>query len=167
MGKQMSVKERLFARYVAEGRTQAESVRMAGFASSNPDKKGSELVKKQQVVDLINQRGSELTDERAVSLREHLDTLAALRDDARKAGQYSSAIQAEHHRGKASRLTNARIMRMGVPRVARLHASAHPHPPVCGAGVPHIHIYTNIDSGLPNFTNTTYKNKTIIYNYTP
>tara|TARA_R110002020_G_scaffold12359_1_gene45339 strand:+ start:113 stop:532 length:420 start_codon:yes stop_codon:yes gene_type:complete len=104
MGKQMSVKERLFARYVAEGRTQAESVRMAGFASSNPDKKGSELVKKQQVVDLINQRGSELTDERAVSLREHLDTLAALRDDARKAGQYSSAIQAEHHRGKASRL---------------------------------------------------------------
>lgn len=104
MGKQMSVKERLFARYVAEGRTQAESVRMAGFASSNPDKKGSELVKKQQVVDLINQRGIELTDERAVSLREHLDTLAALRDDARKAGQYSSAIQAEHHRGKASRL---------------------------------------------------------------
>lgn len=104
MGKQMSVKERLFARYVAEGRTQAESVRMAGFASSNPDKKGSELVKKQQVVDLINQRGSELTDERAVSLREHLDTLADLRDDARDAGQYSSAIQAEHHRGKASRL---------------------------------------------------------------
>ena len=58
-------------------------------------------------------------------------------------------------------------MRMGVPRVARLHAPAYPHPPVRGAGVPHIHIYTNIDSGLPNFTNTTYKNKTIIYNYTP
>ena len=104
MGRQVSVKERLFARYVAEGRTQAQSVRMAGFASCNPDKKGSELVKKQHVVDLINQRGIELTDERAVSLREHLDTLAALRDDARDAGQYSSAIQAEHHRGKASRL---------------------------------------------------------------
>ncbi len=45
-----------------------------------------------------------MADDRAVSLREHLDTLAALRDDARDAGQYSSAIQAEHHRGKASRL---------------------------------------------------------------
>ena len=82
MGKQVSVKERLFARYVAEGRTQAQSARMAGYAS-NPDKKGSELVKKPEVVDLINKRGAELADDRAVSLREHLDTLAALRDDAR------------------------------------------------------------------------------------
>ena len=103
MGKQVSVKERLFARYVAEGRTQAESARMAGY-TSNPDKKGSELVRKPQVVDLINQRGSELAEDRAVSLRDHLDTLASLRDEARDAGQYSSAIQAEHHRGKASRL---------------------------------------------------------------
>ena len=76
---------------------------MAGY-TSNPDKKGSELVKKAEVVDLINQRGAELAEERAVSLREHLDTLASLRDEARDAGQYSSAIQAEHHRGKASRL---------------------------------------------------------------
>lgn len=103
MGKQVSVKERLFARYVAEGRTQAESARMAGYAS-NPDKKGSELVKKAEVIDLINQRGAELAEDRAVSLCEHLDTLAALRDEARDAGQFSSAIQAEHHRGKASRL---------------------------------------------------------------
>ena len=97
------MKERLFARYVAEGRTQAQSARMAGY-TSNPDKKGSELVKKAEVVDLINQRGAELAADRAVSLRDHLDTLAALRDEARDAGQYSSAIQAEHHRGKASRL---------------------------------------------------------------
>ena len=97
------MKERLFARYVAEGRTQAESARMAGY-TSNPDKKGSELVKKAEVVDLINQRGAELAADRAVSLRDHLDTLASLRDEARDAGQYSSAIQAEHHRGKASRL---------------------------------------------------------------
>ena len=103
MGKQVSVKERLFARYVAEGRTQAQSARMAG-CTSNPEKKGSELVKKAEVVDLINQRGAELAADRAVSLRDHLDTLASLRDEARDAGQYSSAIQAEHHRGKASRL---------------------------------------------------------------
>ena len=103
MGKQVSVKERLFARYVAECSTQAQSARMAGY-TSNPDKKGSELVKKAEVVDLINQRGAELAADRAVSLRDHLDTLASLRDEARDAGQYSSAIQAEHHRGKASRL---------------------------------------------------------------
>ena len=62
------------------------------------------MVKKAEVVDLINQRGAELAADRAVSLRDHLDTLASLRDEARDAGQYSSAIQAEHHRGKASRL---------------------------------------------------------------
>ena len=99
----LDVRERLFARYVAEGRTHRQSVEMAGF-TCNPDKKGSELVKKAEVVDLINQRGAELAEDRAVSLRDHLDTLASLRDEAREAGQYSSAIQAEHHRGKASRL---------------------------------------------------------------
>ena len=103
MGKQVSVKERLFARYVAEGRTQAQSARMAGY-TSNPDKKGSELVKKAEVVELINERGAELAGDRAVSLRDHLATLASLRDEARDAGKYSSAIQAEHHRGKAARL---------------------------------------------------------------
>ena len=61
MGRQVSVKERLFARYVAEGRTQAESARMAGY-TGNADKKGCELVRKPQVVDLLNQRGSEVAD---------------------------------------------------------------------------------------------------------
>ena len=103
MGRQVSVKERLFARYVAEGRTQAASARMAGYAS-NPDKKGSELVKKPEIASLIQEKSLELEQNRAVSLQDHLDSLAMLRDDARDAGQYSAAIQAEHHRGKASRL---------------------------------------------------------------
>jgi len=53
---------------------------------------------------LIKQRSKELEDERALSLDDHLSALAMLRDDAKDAGQYSAAIQAEHHRGKAARL---------------------------------------------------------------
>ena len=99
----LDVRERLFARYVAEGRTHRQSVEMAGF-TCNPDKKGSELVKKPEIASLIQEKSLELEQNRAVSLQDHLDSLAMLRDDARDAGQYSAAIQAEHHRGKASRL---------------------------------------------------------------
>ena len=98
-----SVKERLFARYVAEGHTQSEAVRMAGY-TGNPAKLGSKLVKREDVMELIDRRSRELEEERAISLSDHLESLASLRDEAKVAGQYSAAIQAEHHRGKASRL---------------------------------------------------------------
>ena len=95
----LDVRERLFARYVAEGRTHRQSVEMAGF-TCNPDKKGSELVKKPEIASLIQEKSLELEQNRAVSLQDHLDSLAMLRDDARDAGQYSAAIQAEHHMGQ-------------------------------------------------------------------
>jgi len=98
-----TVKERLFARYVAEGYTQSESVRRAGY-EGNPNKLGSKLVKREDVMQLIKQRSKELEEERALSLDDHLSALAMLRDNAKDAGQYSAAIQAEHHRGKAARL---------------------------------------------------------------
>ena len=98
-----TVKERLFARYVAEGYTQSESVRRAGY-QGNPNKLGSKLVQRKDVMQLIEQRAKELEDERALTLDDHLSALATLRDDAKDAGQYSAAIQAEHHRGKAARL---------------------------------------------------------------
>ena len=98
-----TVKERLFARYVAEGYTQSESVRRAGY-QGNPNKLGSKLVQREDVMQLIKQRSKELEEERALSLDDHLSALASLRDDAKDAGQYSAAIQAEHHRGKAARL---------------------------------------------------------------
>ena len=98
-----SVKERLFARYVAEGCTQSEAVRKAGY-TGNPAKLGSKLVKREDVMELIDRRSRELEEERAISLSDHLESLASLRDEAKVAGQYSAAIQAEHHRGKASRL---------------------------------------------------------------
>ena len=98
-----SVKERLFARYVAEGHTQSDAVRMAGY-TGHPAKLGSKLVKRGDVMELIDRRSKELEEERAISLSDHLESLASLRDEAKVAGQYSAAIQAEHHRGKASRL---------------------------------------------------------------
>ena len=55
-------------------------------------------------MELIDRRSKELEEERAISLSDHLESLASLRDEAKVAGQYSAAIQAEHHRGKASRL---------------------------------------------------------------
>ena len=55
-------------------------------------------------MELIDRRSKELEEERALSLSDHLESLASLRDEAKSAGQYSAAIQAEHHRGKASRL---------------------------------------------------------------
>jgi len=51
------------------------------------------------------------------------------------------------------RRTSARIMRTGVPLVARLHAPAHPHPRAHSAGVPYLPVYTNIHSQAPHFIN--------------
>ena len=92
-----SVKERLFARYVAEGHTQSDAVRMAGY-TGHPAKLGSKLVKREDVMELIDRRSKELEEERALSLTDHLESLASLRDEAKSAGQYSPLCAAQESR---------------------------------------------------------------------
>ena len=107
---QLSVKERLFARYKAQGYSNGKSAELAGYkAGTSADKQGYRLSKKADIQDEIARILAEQETRSLIDRESHLDTLAKLRDKAVDTGQIGSAVTAEHYRGKVANLYTERL----------------------------------------------------------
>lgn len=107
---ELSVKQRLFARYKAQGMSNGKSAELAGYkAGVNASKQGSLLAKKPAIIALISELLAEQDTRSLVDRESHLMELAKLRDKAVDSGQIGSAITAEHYRGKVANLYKDRI----------------------------------------------------------
>lgn len=107
---ELSVKQRLFCRYKANGMSNRESCELAGYkAGINASKRGSSLMKKQEIREEVSRLLAEQDTRSLVDKESHLIELAKLRDKAVESGQMGSAVSAEHYRGKVANLYKDRI----------------------------------------------------------
>jgi hypothetical protein len=95
-----NAKHERFAQLLAKGRAQAEAYAEVGYAPSEPH--ASRLASSGKVAARVAEILDHGATRAAITLESHLNDLAALRDAARRAKQYSAAIAAEIARGKAS-----------------------------------------------------------------
>tara|TARA_R110000787_G_scaffold19819_2_gene59019 strand:- start:49 stop:495 length:447 start_codon:yes stop_codon:yes gene_type:complete len=101
----LTIKQRLFARYVARGESRKGAAELAGYkAGGNASDVGSKLMRNPKVSAEVERVIQELEREERVSLAHHVGRMQDLSARAEKAGQFSAAIQAEHYAGKVSRL---------------------------------------------------------------
>jgi phage terminase small subunit len=101
----LTIKQRLFARYVARGESRKSAAELAGYkAGGNASDVGSKLMRNPKVSAEVERVMQELEREERVSLAHHVGRMQDLSARAEDAGQFSAAIQAEHYAGKASRL---------------------------------------------------------------
>ena len=107
---QLSVKQRLFARYKAQGLSNGQSAELAGYkAGVNASKTGSKLANKEEIRLEVSRILAEQDTRTLVDRESHLMELAKLRDKAVKTGQIGSAVTAEHYRGKVANLYKDRL----------------------------------------------------------
>tara|TARA_R100001369_G_C3211370_1_gene148025 strand:- start:15 stop:437 length:423 start_codon:yes stop_codon:yes gene_type:complete len=101
----LTIKQRLFCRYVAQGMSNRVSAVEAGYADSvSTSDTAYKLMKKPEINTEINRISKEMATNERVSLQHHVARMQDLSQKAEDAGQYGSAIQAEHYTGKVSRL---------------------------------------------------------------
>ncbi len=106
----LSVKERLFSRYKAQGYSNGKSAELAGYkGGTSADKQGYRLSKKADIQDEIARILAEQETRSLIDRESHLDELAKLRDKAVDTGQIGSAVTAEHYRGKVANLYTERL----------------------------------------------------------
>jgi phage terminase small subunit len=96
-----------FARAIVRGLSQSDAYRLAydvrpGTKAESIHNRGSELMRKSEVVGRIAQLRAPAAKKATITLESHLADLEKLRNMAVKAEQYSAAITAEVARGKAS-----------------------------------------------------------------
>lgn len=114
----LTAQREAFALALAEGATQAEAYRRA-FPRSAKWKPGtvwskaSVLVRDDKVAARVAELQARAAEANAVTLEQHVATLANLRDEARASRQFGAAIQAEVARGKASGLYVERLQHTG------------------------------------------------------
>ena len=107
---QLSVKQRLFARYKAQGLSNGQCAELAGYkAGVNASKTGSKLANKEEIRREVSRILAEQDTRTLVDRESHLMELAKLRDKAVKTGQIGSAVTAEHYRGKVANLYKDRL----------------------------------------------------------
>ena len=107
---QLRVKQRLFARYKAQGLSNGQCAELAGYkAGVNASKTGSKLAKKEEIRLEVSRILAEQDTRTLVDRESHLMELAKLRDKAVKTGQIGSAVTAEHYRGKVANLYKDRL----------------------------------------------------------
>ena len=107
---QLSVKQRLFARYKAQGLSNGQCAELAGYkAGVNASKTGSKLANKEEIRLEVSRILAEQDTRTLVDRESHLMELAKLRDKAVKTGQIGSAVTAEHYRGKVANLYKDRL----------------------------------------------------------
>lgn len=94
----LDVREEKFARFVAQGLTQTEAARQAGYSQGAAHVQASRLMKRDTVRERIAQLMAPIDVETAK--KDHIDRLSQLRDRALSKGQLSAAIKAEELRGK-------------------------------------------------------------------
>tara|TARA_R100001143_G_scaffold58913_1_gene57157 strand:- start:193 stop:543 length:351 start_codon:yes stop_codon:yes gene_type:complete len=83
---------------------------LAGYkAGINASKRGSSLMKKQEIREEVSRLLAEQDTRSLVDKESHLIELAKLRDKAVESGQMGSAVSAEHYRGKVANLYKDRI----------------------------------------------------------
>ena len=101
----LTVKQRLFARYVAHGLSKRDAAEKAGYKpGGNASDVGYKLAKLPKVQAEISRVSAENEREERVSLAQHVARMEELSKQAQDAGQFSAAIQAAHYAGRVSRL---------------------------------------------------------------
>ena len=107
---QLSVKQRLFARYKAQGLSNGQCAELAGYkAGVNASKTGSKLANKEEIRLEVSRILAEQDTRTLVDRESHLMELAKLRDKAVKTGHIGSAVTAEHYRVKVANLYKDRL----------------------------------------------------------
>ncbi len=111
------LKEEVFCRGIASGLKQIDAWRQAYPESRAHDKSASvtssNLVRTERVQARLATLRADLREYTGITLREHVATLASLRDGAEAAGQYGPAVTAEANRGKVSGLYIDRVEHTG------------------------------------------------------
>ena len=109
--------EENFCRGMVSGMRQIEAWRQAFPLSKSADKSAHvtacRLAQTPRILARMAALRAELREYTGITLREHVDTLAALRDGAVGAGQYGPAVTAEANRGKVSGLYVERVDHTG------------------------------------------------------
>jgi len=101
----LTVKQRLFSRYVAHGLSKRDAAEKAGYkAGGNASDVGYKLMKLPKVLHEVSRVSAENEREERVTLAHHVARMEELSKAAEGAGQYSAAIQAAHYAGRVSRL---------------------------------------------------------------
>ncbi len=106
----------------------SEAYRRAYAAGKMKDetvaKRAHELLQDGKIAGRLDNLRQPAVEAAQVTLEDHLRQLADLRDKAMEAGQYSAAISAEHHRGKAAGLYVERSENVTRKYVVRVPAKA-------------------------------------------
>ena len=90
----LTIKQRLFCRYVAQGMSNRMSAIEAGYADSvSTSDTAYKLMKKPDIVREIERVSTEIALKERVSLAHHVTRMQDLSQKAEDAGQYGSAIQ--------------------------------------------------------------------------
>jgi len=128
----LTTRQDLFARLIAEGKSQAEAYREAYPKSQKwTDKavwnRSSALAAHSEVLGRVSKLRQEAADSTKLTLESHLKELELLRDMAKEQGNIGAAIQAETVRGKHG----------GVAAAAKVDASVTTRelPPIDDDGV--------------------------------
>jgi len=104
----LTPKQELFAQSVASGMTQADAYRTAyNAAKMKPEtvqNNAHQLMKNSEISTRVDAIRKPIVEKAGITLEAHLKRLDELSRMAAEAEQYSAAITAETHRGKASGL---------------------------------------------------------------
>ena len=103
----LTIKQRLFARYVARGESRKSAATLAGYkAGGNASDVGSKLMRKPMVAAEVERVIQELAREERVSLAHHVGRMQDLSARAENAGQFRrSTTQARRPGSTSSSLT--------------------------------------------------------------
>lgn len=106
----LTPKQEKFAQCVASGMNQSDAYRAAYSVrpTTKPEtvnEQGSRIMAARKVSARIEELRQPIVEKMQLTLKEHLDALKTLRDQAAKEGQYSAAITAEIARGRHAGIT--------------------------------------------------------------
>ena len=96
-----------FAQCVASGMNQSDAYRAAykvrpATKPMSVNQQASELMRNPDIASRVEEIRKPIVENVRITLKDHLETLARLRDAAERENQLSAAIKAEESRGKAS-----------------------------------------------------------------
>lgn len=105
-GKILSSRQEKFAWYIATrtDMSQTEAAKRAGYNEKGAHVCGSNLMNVKihpQVVERVEEIRKKMRDKMTITLEEHMDKLAEIRDAAFNADNFSAAVAAEKNRGLA------------------------------------------------------------------
>lgn len=128
----LTPRQERFCIEIVKGASASDAYRAAGYSCPNPKavhEASSRLMKNDKVSARIAELRGPVLAVAQMTLHGHQETMAELRDEARRAGYYAAAVTAEYHRGRS-----AGFYERKEPVDVNLSLSAGPRVIVIGGG---------------------------------